>query len=231
MKKLSAMVVIAALLCSGMAFAGVWDWDVTARVTSWEDNTDIPQGFWWYEYAWVINENTTATNPANTWIHIGACPVVLFEHPDFAFSDATPDIGDWMGWYTGPATDPNWGSLPAPPQWIQDDLGHTAYTGGYFVSSPGAVRDDDPGDPAAIADGQRVAAWWQFTTDTRYRADPGLAFYTSFIANRPPTTVQWGIDNSYSDSGTTLGPTPEPASALLLLLGLPLAARMRRRPE
>lgn len=240
MKKLSAVVVIVALLCSGTAMASaVWDWDVTARVSSQVgdsalgvvENSDIPEGYWFYEYAWVIVENNTATNPANSWISIGSCPEVLFEHPDFSWADAQPDIYNWMSWYTGPSTDPNWGSLPAPPQWIQDDLGYDAYTGGYFLTSPGSIRDDDPADPDAIADGARVAAWWNFTTDARYKQDAGLAFYTAFLACRPPTDVEWGIDNAYTDGGITRGPTPEPASALLLLLGLPAAAALRRRRE
>ncbi|MFP4249278.1 MAG: PEP-CTERM sorting domain-containing protein, partial [Armatimonadota bacterium] len=60
---------------------------------------------------------------------------------------------------------------------------------------------------------------------------PGLGFYTSFLAEAPPVNRQWGLENAHLETGTVCGPSPEPVSAVLLLLGLPAAAALRKRRE
>ncbi len=225
MRKLSALVVIAAILCSGTAFAmEAWDWDVTCRASTNADEAGIPDGYWFYEYAWEMIENDSdgfPSTPKAAYINIGSAPGLLFnvygdsEAPDKDEYDAVPDLDsldvDSVGTYT--------------ETWL-NGLGWTEFTGGYWLNTPGFVFDSPTFG--------RSATWTSFTIDENpggAAQDPGLAFYTSFLAPRPPMQRKWYLDDGALASGTVCAPTPEPASALLLLLGLPAAAALRKRRE
>ena len=237
MRKLSAMVVILALLCSGMAFAA-WEWDVTERVT------DLGTGWWSYEYAWWLVSNEGAEGEGHTLGHavvnIPKGPILDFTGTDWV----RPDQGDWAEVYPDP-DDPEdtEDELPSVPQWIIDegppqsvrdlldpDDWDEVFTGGFYVW--------DPGFDFVLASGQRTAYWDEFETirtpkyGEQLHQVTGLGFYTRFDANKPPTPTRWRVENAELEAtGRTLGPTPEPASALLLLLGLPIAARFRKRRD
>ncbi len=234
MRKLSAFVVIAAVLCTGTAYAG-WDWDVTSEVNQvlgMSTPSDSSDDWWHYEYIWEVVANPDTNTPSNAWIEIGSCPQVLFNPTIYTIDNAEPDDSDYSSW--------NWDNTdPGTPGWWQaaPHNGAASYTGGFFVWDPGTIGNM-PND--ALTSGQRAAEWYNFTTVGNFDKDgdgtleaeeTGAGFYTSFLANRPSRTVTWRIDQGCMDMGTTEGPTPEPVSAALLLLGLPAAVAMRRRRE
>jgi len=193
MKKLSALVVIAAVLCSGTVYAS-YEWDVTenvAQVLGTSTPSDTTDDWWLYQYAWWMKSNTDLSSPAWLRVEIGSAPSVLFSSTLWAFDDATPDTTAFTSW--------TWSSSdPGPPSWVSSALpgwwsgsAPTEYTGGYFISvdSSGIA-----GSTGTLTSGERVAQWYEATT-YRYDADGdgvteaeevGLAATTAFLCPRPP---------------------------------------------
>lgn len=219
MKKLGAMVVIAALLCASSVFAlGTFDWDVTCRVSTNADEAGIPVGSYFYEYAWEVIQNDAGLNgepstPNQALLEITGYPGVIqfnaygdSEAPDETDYPATPALSS-LGTFT--------------ENWL-NGLGWTAFTGAYWLKTPGTV---------VTVSTDEYIRWQHFTMESTLGGNPGLGFYTSFLADAPPMPREWQIENAHLDGGTVCGPSPEPVSAVLLLLGLPVAAAFRKRRQ
>ena len=102
---------------------------------------------------------------------------------------------------------------------FSDDGGHAinVYNGGRFAIGAGGINWD----------GNTTRRIGMYVSGTVQRSGNWTSNYLTFVTNKEPGT--WEVDYGVTRAGwTTIHLTPEPATAALVLLGLPLLARRRR---
>lgn len=220
-------------LCLGLCLAtagsasAAFEFDVTSRVTP------VSDGWYLYEYAITVVENVNpstglAYSPSMWYVDVSSGAKILFNDPSRGLkTDRAPTFTDYVtlignGWNESDS------ALSAPPEWAPYDQ----YTFGYFWNEGDLWTNP--------VDGSRNARWDLFTFSNKdmdgdgiieAQETDGLAGYFAFVADRGPAKGVWHLHNhEVVAQGHAYAPTPEPAAAVLLLLGaIPVALLRRRR--